>query len=138
MTATLRVVLADDDVVELANLKEMIESLHHRVVATAMTGREAVEHCRLCEPDLVITDATMPGMNGVEACQIIRGQMEVPVIVLENADDIVVRDTEAPCCRRLPKPVRKRELAQAIEDVLADSARVPCGEDDGNVSHWFG
>ena len=139
MTTNLRIVIADDDPQFLNELKEFVEDLGHQVIGMAGTGREVVEHCRLCAPDLVITDATMPGMNGVEACQIIRQQMELPVIVLAESDDKGTGEEAGIGCRRLFKPFPWRDLKLAIRDVLAETRGDRCIDYLGTpASHWFG
>lgn len=134
MNGTTRIVVADDDRAALHRLQQMLEEMGHQVVGMAGTGREVIEHCQLCEPDLVITDATMPEMNGIDACQLIRSQMEVPVIVLVEGSARDEADT-CECCYRLSKPFQPRQLKRAIERALTESN---VGMTSDPASNWFG
>ncbi|WP_176220578.1 response regulator [Cohnella massiliensis] len=64
----LRVLLVDDEYMVLDALCSDIrwEKLGLEVVATAANGRQALERCAVYFPDLVITDITMPVMDGIE------------------------------------------------------------------------
>jgi YesN/AraC family two-component response regulator len=54
--------------------------LGHRVVVAARDGREMVELCRNSRPDLIITDITMPEMDGIDAVHEISRGEPIPII----------------------------------------------------------
>lgn len=64
----LKVLLVDDEYMVLDTLLSLIrwDELGLKVVATAMNGKIALEKCALHQPDLIVTDLTMPVMNGIE------------------------------------------------------------------------
>ena len=63
-----RVLLVDDHMVVRAGLKALLESTGRiDVVGEASSGEEAVGKARILEPDIVIMDLAMPGMDGVHA-----------------------------------------------------------------------
>ena len=79
----LRIVLADNDptVVELLSIDLALEG--HTIVATAQSGEEAVEACRVHQPDVLIVDYRMPpGLDGVEAIRRVRAAHSATVCIL--------------------------------------------------------
>lgn len=56
-------------------------------VRTAADGESAIETFTDWSPDLVVTDLTMPGLDGIEVCRQIRQRSPVPIIVLSVKDD---------------------------------------------------
>jgi DNA-binding NarL/FixJ family response regulator len=85
----IRVVLVDDDALLRAGLRLLLETQADiRVVAEAGTGREAVQQCRALQPDVVLMDLRMPGMDGVEATRrLTAGAGGTRVLVLTTFDD---------------------------------------------------
>lgn len=72
-TSPRKVLIADDEPDILEILKYNLSNEGYEV-ATAKDGDEALEKARRILPDLVILDVMMPKKNGVEVCQILRGQ----------------------------------------------------------------
>ena len=64
--------------------KFVADTLKHRgyEVATADDGHGAILQFELDKPDLLITDLTMPRMDGYELCRIIRRSSSVPIVVM--------------------------------------------------------
>ena len=87
-------------------------------VSTASDGHDALTQFALARPDLVITDPTMPGLNGYQLCRLIRGISSVPVLVMSaqmGAEDMAYRmGADA----FIPKPFDLEELWAEIEKLL--------------------
>ena len=83
MTSTILVV--DDDPQILRMLKTSLQTNGYDV-QTALHGVAALEQMQQHQPDLVITDLSMPVMNGVELTQKIRESSRIPIIVLSVRD----------------------------------------------------
>jgi len=78
----LRVLLVDDETAILNSLQILLKGEGFKV-AVAQSGREAVERFAEFEPDVVLTDIRMPGMDGLELLAALRQQdPEVPVILM--------------------------------------------------------
>jgi DNA-binding NarL/FixJ family response regulator len=80
----LRVVLADDHRLIRAGLKALIEEFgNYQVVAEAGDGSQALDLCIQQNPEIVVLDLTMPGMNGLEATRkIVHACPKTRVIIL--------------------------------------------------------
>src|SRR5262245_32372554 len=87
MSASLRVVFADDEPDMRAYFRKLLPRLGHQVVGEARTGRELVELCKHHQPDLVITDIKMPDMDGIDAASQIYQDRPVPVILVSAFHD---------------------------------------------------
>ena len=86
---TIRVILADDQPLIRAGLGMLIaETADMDVAGEAGTGAEAVQLARDTSPDVVVMDIRMPGLDGIEATQLITaGDTRARVLVLTTFDD---------------------------------------------------
>ena len=75
-------VLVVDDRQEIRELLADILKTRGYAVVTATNGYDALTQFALDRPDLLITDLTMPGMDGYELCRITRGISSVPIMVI--------------------------------------------------------
>jgi DNA-binding NarL/FixJ family response regulator len=63
-----RILLADDHPLVLESVKQLLEP-DFLVVGTVQTGQQVLEQAQKLQPDIVLLDANMPGMNGFEAAR---------------------------------------------------------------------
>ena len=85
------------------------------VVGEAATGLEALEHCALLDPDVVLLDVRMPGMDGIEAARHLAALEEPPAVIFTTAyDEYALQAFETQAVGYLVKPVRREKLARAI------------------------
>ncbi len=75
-----KVLIIDDDRELLKMLKEFFE-IRKYDVATAGDGQEALNMIRT-EPDIILLDVNMPGLDGVEVCRRIRDHVSCPILFL--------------------------------------------------------
>ena len=88
-TKARKILIADDEPDILEILKFNLDNEGYEVI-TAKDGDEAIEKARRTKPDLVILDVMMPKKNGVEVCQVLRGQPafnETLIIFLTAVND---------------------------------------------------
>jgi len=114
-------VLADDHTLVRAGIRALVEKLPNvKVVGEAKDGREAILLVRELQPDLVLMDIAMPGLNGLEAtARICKEIPKVRVIILSMyANEEYVREAiEAGAAGYLVKKSAAVELEQAITAV---------------------
>ena len=92
-----------------------------RIAANGVEGMEAVHTWK---PDLVITDVSMPQMNGVELCREIRSVSQIPIIVLSvrNQDLMKVEALDAGADDYVTKPFSIQELQARVRAQLRRNA----------------
>src|ERR1700752_870230 len=83
------IVLVDDHKLVRDGVRTILErGSEFRVVGEAENGSDAVQLCRKNQPDLVLMDIGLPGMNGIEAtAELLRHCPTVKVVVLSMYDD---------------------------------------------------
>jgi two-component system, OmpR family, KDP operon response regulator KdpE len=88
-----------------------------RVAANGVEGMEAVHEWK---PDLVITDVSMPQMNGVELCREIRAISAIPILVLSvrNQDSMKIEALDAGADDYVTKPFSIQELLARVRAQL--------------------
>ncbi len=116
-----RVIIADDESVIRADLREMLTNLNYLVVGEVGDGQSAVNLAREVKPDVVIMDIKMPDMDGIEAARILTREKVAPVLLLTaySQRELVDRAKEAGVVGYLVKPFREQEVVPAIEVALA-------------------
>jgi len=117
----IRVLLADDHVLVRQGTRELLEREGDiEVVAEAEDGQQAVQLTGELRPDVVIMDAAMAGLNGVEATRQIRACCpDTAVLILSayDSDAFVFASLEAGATGYLLKSCQADELAQAVRTV---------------------
>ena len=116
-----RVIIADDESLVRVDLREALAELGYLVVGEAGDGQSAVNMARELGPDVVVMDIKMPGMDGIEAAQILTQERISPVVLLTaySQKDLIERAKEAGVVGYLVKPFRETDLSPAIELALA-------------------
>jgi DNA-binding NarL/FixJ family response regulator len=85
----IRVLLAEDHSLVRAGLERLLATAEDiEVVGGAADGAEAVELARRADPDVILMDLSMPGMDGIEATRaIVSANSQVQVVVLTSLTD---------------------------------------------------
>lgn len=117
----LRVILADDHTLVRAGIRALLEKFPDvEVVAEASDGREVLKLAVIHQPDLVLMDVSMPGLNGLEATARLLGELpKVKVIILSmhHNEEYVRRALKAGATGYLLKKAATAELATALKHV---------------------
>lgn len=90
----MRVLIIDDDKLVCSSLKTIIEVQGLEVVGTGNSGKEAVELYEQYQPDVLLMDIRMEGMNGVEASEIILSRhhdARILFLTTFNDDEYIIR-----------------------------------------------
>ena len=89
-------------------------------VQTTGDGAEALEMAREMQPDLIILDVMLPGLDGFEICRILRREMTTPVLMLTARDDEIDRvvGLEVGADDYMAKPFSMRELIARVKAML--------------------
>jgi DNA-binding response OmpR family regulator len=114
-----RVLVVDDDVKTVELVKLYLNRDGYRVL-TAYDGVEALRLAREGHPDLIVLDLMLPGVNGLEVCQTLRSESDVPVIMLtaKTTDRDKLKGLDTGADDYVTKPFSPRELAARVRAVL--------------------
>ena len=112
-----RVVLAEDEAIIRLDLKETLKEEGYDVVGDTGRGDRAVELVRELDPDVVILDVKMPGLDGIEAARRIAASHDTAVVILTafSQRELIDRAIEAGALAYLVKPFSRSELVPAVE-----------------------
>jgi DNA-binding NarL/FixJ family response regulator len=125
---TIQVILADDQPLIRAGLRRLIEQTPGIDVAgEAGTGAEAVLLARETGPDVVVMDIRMPGMDGIEATEMItasKTRARVLVLTTFDDDDYVYGALRAGASGFLVKDMALEDILAAIRVVAAGDAMI--------------
>src|SRR5689334_15205123 len=115
------VLIIDDDRTARETLMAMLEGEHYDL-QVAKDGMQALQMLEYLQPDLILLDVMMPGMDGYEVCRRIRATprlAEVPIILLTALDDqdSLVRGIESGADDFLSKPADRRELIARVRTI---------------------
>ncbi len=126
MTEHALILLVDDETTILDVVRYNLEKAQYRVL-TARDGLSAVEITKHENPDLVILDLMLPGIDGFEVCRRIRAESSVPIIMLTAKDEEIDRvvGLELGADDYVVKPFSTRELIARVKSVLRRSSGVP-------------
>jgi DNA-binding response OmpR family regulator len=101
-------------------------------VRIAADGPSGVELCRDMEPDLVVLDLMLPGLDGIEVCREVQRERDVPVLMLTARDsesDLVV-GLGVGADDYMTKPFSARELVARVHAILRRAHRPSTDEPD--------
>lgn len=119
----IRVVLADDHDLVRSGIKALLSMIEGvQVIAEARDGQELIQLVDTLQPDVVMTDISMPRMDGIAAIsQIHAKHPKVRLLVLSMYDtvDFVKRAVASGACGYLMKDAPPFELEQAVRSVMA-------------------
>jgi len=115
--------VVDDDPTVVDVLRRYLERAGYDVL-TAGDGNAALAAFRAQQPDLVVLDLMVPGIDGIELCRRMRAVSAVPIVMLtalgEESDRILGLETGAD--DYVTKPFSPRELVLRVQSVLRRSA----------------
>lgn len=119
----IRVVLADDHDIVRSGIKALLATMEGiEVVAEARDGLELIEVLEHTQPDVVMTDLSMPRLDGISAIARIHARhphLRILVLSMYDTVDFVKRAVASGACGYLMKDAPPEELEQAVRSVAA-------------------
>lgn len=121
-----RILVVDDDTA-LAEMIGIVLTTEGFEPSFCADGGEALERFRSFDPDLVLLDLMLPGVDGIEVCRAIRSDSGVPIIMLTAKSDTtdVVEGLESGADDYIVKPFDPKELVARIRVRLRPVTAVP-------------
>jgi CheY-like chemotaxis protein len=122
-----RVLLADDD----AGISRAISrtlAADFEVVATVTSGREALDTVPHLDPDVVVLDISMPGLNGFETAEELKrsgSRSKIVFLTMHQDDNFVAKAIECGAAGYVPKMLAWSDLAPALHHALAGRQYLP-------------
>lgn len=119
-----RKMLLADDSVTIQKVVELTFADKDMEIVTADDGRDAVQRAKEIQPDIILVDANLPGINGYDFCKTIRDDKsteEIPLLILagafENFDEEASKDSGANGF--IVKPFRSADLISRVDDLMS-------------------
>jgi DNA-binding NarL/FixJ family response regulator len=123
MSQKVRIVIAEDHTILREGLRSLLSSNpSFEIVGEAEDGREAIKCVEKFKPDLILTDLSMPRMNGMEAIKEIKRESpttKVLVLTVHRAEEYILATFRAGADGYLLKDSTHAELVMAVKKVLS-------------------
>ena len=118
-----KILIVDDEPAMVEILKDTLEERGFMVI-TGSNGIEAVKKIEEENPDLVLLDIMMPGMNGYEVCKKVKGKPDTKflIVVLSaiSEPDSISKAKELGADEYLTKPYKPEQLMATIDKLLKE------------------
>lgn len=123
-----RVLIVDDHAFIRRGVETILQSFPEwEVCGEASNGSDAVQLANQLNPEVVLMDVTMPGMNGLEATRIIRKQhpeVKVILLTLHESSEVLRSGFRAGANGYLLKADAEEELMKALRVVVGDGSYI--------------
>ena len=112
----MKILIVDDEAPARDRLRQLLEDFaEHTVVGEAGNGHQALELAASLQPEVILLDIRMPGLDGVETAHHLNAFEHPPAVVFTTAyDEYAIEAFEANAIGYVMKPVRKERLGQAL------------------------
>lgn len=130
----MKVLITDDEAPARERLRRLLDEIGGiELVGEAANGGEALELAERLQPDVVLLDIRMPGIDGLEAALHLCAGERAPAVVFTTAyGDHALSAFEANAVDYLLKPIRRQRLEQALDKAAAlHRARLQAVRDSG-------
>ncbi|MDP2562927.1 winged helix-turn-helix domain-containing protein [Psychrobium sp. 1_MG-2023] len=119
------ILLVEDDVALAEWVVDYLQARDFKMTHTTR-GDEAVNLIAQLNPDLVLLDGMLPGLDGIDVCKAVRPQFTNPIIMITARDEEIdeVLGLEMGADDYMTKPVRARALLARIRGALRRSERM--------------
>ncbi|NOX28195.1 MAG: response regulator transcription factor [Gammaproteobacteria bacterium] len=112
----MKVLIVDDEPLARERLQRMLGELNdYQLVEVAGNGEDAIQKVEQYEPDILLLDIRMPGMDGLEVAGHLSSLEKPPAIIFTTAyDEHALAAFETQAMAYLLKPIKQTQLAQAL------------------------
>ena len=116
----MKILLVDDETLARDRLKRLLENEdQHAIVGEAANGIDAVQECVRLQPDMVLLDIRMPGMDGLETARHILELDSPPAVIFCTAyEEHAIQAFDLQAVGYLLKPVRRKNLLAALDNSI--------------------
>jgi len=113
----MNVLIVDDEHLARQRLRKMLSATsEHQIIGEAETGEDALRKTQASNPDVVLMDIRMPGMDGIEAASYINRMDKPPAIIFTTAfSDHALNAFETHAIDYLLKPIKQSRLEAALD-----------------------
>ena len=114
------ILVVEDDPFSLRLYSDLVRARGYGLLS-ATDGETGLELAREHRPDLVLTDARLPGLSGIELCRALKSDQrtrDIPILMLTAWPDYAKAARVAGCDRFLMKPVPISTLSYEIEALI--------------------
>lgn len=119
--SALKILLVDDSKSIRESIRSLLEHVGHEITL-ADDGFDALCKIPGLKPDIVFMDVVMPGLDGLQACSLIKASKfaDIPVVLVSANDGLLdrARAELVGAERYIPKPFRKADLLEAISALV--------------------
>lgn len=115
--AKIRTITVDDEAPARSRLRQLLKNEpDFELVAECANGRQAVEKIECEKPDLVLLDVQMPGLNGLEVCEVVSAsKLPMPLVIFVTAfDSYALKAFEVHALDYLLKPFDRERFQKAL------------------------
>jgi len=116
------ILIVDDSRTAIAVLKKTLEPTGYSIISAA-TGEEGIDMAKLHQPDLILMDIIMPGLNGFQATRILRKEettKDIPIIIISGNEQATEKfwGLRVGANGFIAKPVDRSELFHLLGEHL--------------------
>ena len=119
----MKILIVDDEPLARERLKLLIAQFPgHEVVGQAGDGRTALQQVEAHQPDVVLLDIRMPGMDGLQVARKLAGSRVPPAIIFTTGfSEHALSAFDTSACAYLLKPIKKDRLGEALRQARRPS-----------------
>ena len=131
MAGAIRVLLADDHPLVLEGLRYRLEAQPGiELVGEASSGEELLSLAQALAPDVVVTDITMPGLSGLEACKVLHDtcpEIRVLVLTMHDNEEYIRRAVACGAAGYVLKDASAEQMVFALREVAGGRSHFGSG-----------
>ncbi|WP_307683342.1 ANTAR domain-containing response regulator [Trueperella bonasi] len=130
--ATVRALVVEDETLIRLDIVETLQDAGYTVVGEAASGDQAITLVEEHDPDLIVMDVKMPGMDGITAAKKILSEQQTAIVMLTafSQKELVERARDAGAMAYVVKPFTPEDLIPAVEIALSRSREIASLENE--------